>query len=140
MGGKDTIVADAFGIILVGTAILLAGWEILQQRQPDRDRWFVTPRRLRRRMLVSLLLAIIGIIISFDARKIIPLSGLAWVFAYVLGLGALALLLVVLAVADFFDTVNSAARKSLAELEQAMRSSKTPGVQDEGQSDKPTAR
>lgn len=139
MGGKDTIVADAFGIILVGTAILLAGWEVLQQRQPDRDRWFVTPRRLRRRVLVSLLLAIIGIIISLDARKVLPFSGLAWDLAYAMGLGALALLLIVLAIADFFDTVNSAARKSLAELEQAMKSSKTPNERTEGQSDKPSA-
>ncbi|MCX7625567.1 MAG: hypothetical protein N2Z21_05085 [Candidatus Sumerlaeaceae bacterium] len=131
--------ADAFGIILVGTAIVLVCWEVFQQRQPNRDRWFVTPRRFRRRVLVSLLLGIIGVIISLDARRLVPFTGIAGAVTYAVGLGALAILLIVLAITDFFDTMNSAARKSLADLELAMKSAKTPDDPHKDKSDNSTS-
>jgi len=121
MGTTESAISDAFGIILVAVGVVLAFWEIGQQRNPDRDRWFVTPRRFRRRMAVSILMGLIGVLIALDARKIFPFTGIAWALGFAGGVGLLAIVLFILAAVDFVDTVNAAARKSLADLEQAMK-------------------
>lgn len=121
MGTTESAISDAFGIILVAVGVVLAFWEIGQQRNPDRDRWFVTPRRFRRRMAVSVLMGLIGVLIALDARKIFPFTGIAWALGFAGGVGLLAIVLFILAAVDFVDTVNAAARKSLADLEQAMK-------------------
>jgi Na+-transporting methylmalonyl-CoA/oxaloacetate decarboxylase gamma subunit len=121
MGTTESAISDAFGIILVAVGVVLAFWEISQQRNPERDRWFVTPRRFRRRMAVSILMGLIGVLIALDARKIFPFTGIAWALGFAGGVGLLAIVLFILAAVDFVDTVNAAARKSLADLEQAMK-------------------
>jgi Na+-transporting methylmalonyl-CoA/oxaloacetate decarboxylase gamma subunit len=121
MGTTESAISDAFGIILVAVGVVLAFWEVGQQRNPDRDRWFVTPRRFRRRMAVSILMGLIGVLIALDARKIFPFTGIAWALGFAGGVGLLAIVLFILAAVDFVDTVNAAARKSLADLEQAMK-------------------
>jgi Na+-transporting methylmalonyl-CoA/oxaloacetate decarboxylase gamma subunit len=121
MGTTESAISDAFGIILVAVGVVLAFWEIGQQRNPERDRWFVTPRRFRRRMAVSILMGLIGVLIALDARKIFPFTGITWALGFAGGVGLLAIVLFILAAVDFVDTVNAAARKSLADLEQAMK-------------------
>jgi len=120
MGGRETV-ADAFGLILIGTAAILALWEFFQQRSRERDVWFVTRRRYRRRLTVSVLMALIGALMSAEAHRILPFDGISGVLIYAVTLCTAAVLLLVLAFADVADTINSAARKSLAELDAVMR-------------------
>jgi thiol:disulfide interchange protein len=124
MDARETI-ADAFGLILIGAAIILAVWEIIQQRNPARDTWLVTPQRLRRRLVLSFLLSIVGIIMTAEAQGVEIFHGLWGTLFYAGVLLCLAGVMVLLALADVTSTINAAARKSLQDLEGAMRSQRT---------------
>ncbi len=119
MDPRQTI-ADVFGLTLIATAIVLSGWEVFQQRAPDRDRWFVTKSRCRRRLVVSALLAAVGVVMSLEARGILLFEEVAGVLIYAGALGAGALLILILALVDIRETVGAAAKKSLEELKSAI--------------------
>ena len=109
-----------FGPLLVGAAIVLTIWEAWTYRHRGEDGWLVTPRRLRRRMLLSAILAVIGTIIHLEASGVIVTAGRPGVLlAYVTGLGGLSTCLVILAMMDIHDTVTLAARRSMEDLEQS---------------------
>ncbi|MGB9690795.1 MAG: hypothetical protein ACPL7D_01355 [Candidatus Sumerlaeaceae bacterium] len=123
MSLQDTV-SDAFGLILLGSAAILTWWEIAQQRNPERDVWFVTPRRLRRRLVLSGLLGLIGLILTLEARKVLPIRGVGPTLVYAAVLGGLTLFLLIISLADIADTLNCAARKSLSEMDRAILAQK----------------
>ncbi len=130
MDPRQTI-ADVFGLTLIATAIVLSVWEVFQQRAPDRDRWFVTKSRCRRRLVVSALLAAVGVVMSLEARGILLFEGVAGVLIYAGALGAGALLILILALVDIRETVGAAAKKSLEELKSAIEeANKSPTGRD----------
>ncbi len=134
MSLQDTL-SDAFGLILMGSAIILGVWEIAQQRNPERDAWFVTSRRLRRRLFLCGLLGLIGLILCLEARKILPIHGVYATLVFAACLALLTLLLLVVSLADVADTLNSAARKSLSEVNEALRDRQCSSVKDSIKSD-----
>lgn len=114
-------ISDLFGPTLVVAAVVLTAWEVWVYRHRDGDAWLITPRRLRRRLILSAVLGLVGVLIQLEASGLIVTAGRpAVLLAFVTGLGGLSICLVVLAIADVHDTATLAARRSLKELEEAM--------------------
>jgi hypothetical protein len=120
----NDLLSDIFGVILIAAAIVLAAWEVNTFRNAGEDRWLVTRRRCRRRLLVSAVLAVIGLLLTLEARKIIPTErvGVFVVFAAIVT--GLSVFLLILAGIDVLETVNSATKQSLNELDRAIRDQK----------------
>jgi heme exporter protein D len=113
-------VTEIFGYILVGVGLLLAVREQVEfSRRKITGSWFVTPHRYRRRLVVSVILALIGSLFVFHARALIPMRVGTYVI-YVFVLMGLSLLLMVLVIVDVMETARNAAKHSLTDLQRAI--------------------
>lgn len=109
--------SEIFGYILMASAVVLAAWEYFAFSTRAEDAWLITRRRYRRRILVSGVLVLIGILISVEARGLINIHHVAPLTLYVLTLTGLSLMLVVLAITDFADTARTARKHFMREIE-----------------------
>lgn len=118
-------VTEIFGYILFAVALLLAIREQIEysRRDTEKQMWLVTPRRYRRRMLVSVVLGIIGGLFVVHARQLIPLRVGTYVM-FIFGLMSLSLILVLLVVIDVIDTARTAASSSMRDLQRAIEEEK----------------
>jgi hypothetical protein len=108
--------SDTFGAILIGVAVLLAVWEQIAYSHRGTESWLVTKRRYRRRLLVSVVLAVVGTLIVLESRRLIDIHRVPMLMVYVFSLTGLSLVLLILAVVDVTDTARNAARHSLSVL------------------------
>jgi hypothetical protein len=131
------MLTETFGYILVVSAVVLAVWEARAYANRDGEAWLVTRRRYRRRLLVCVVLAAIGVVFALEGRGVLPTQRVPVLMAYVAGLGTLSILLVILAAIDLLDTLRSAADQSVREfgrsVDQGRRDAATP-PDDTGQS------
>jgi uncharacterized membrane protein YidH (DUF202 family) len=115
--GMNDKLSEIFGYILMASAVVLAVWETYAFRNRAEDAWLITRRRYRRRVLVSGVLILVGVLICVEARGVINIHRVAPLTIYVFTLTGLSLLLVVLALADFADTAQTARRHFMREVE-----------------------
>jgi len=116
-----SFVSDVFGIVLIGTAIGLAVWEIITHRSSP-DRWLHPPSRLWRRLFIAGLLATVGVLLSLEARQILPTQTPGGILRFAALLGLLAVLTLILAFIDIVRTVDIAVKHSLREVQDDLKS------------------
>lgn len=119
-GRVENRVTEIFGYILCGASVVLAAFEFYNYRNRTGDAWLATKRRLQRRMMISFVLAAIGVMFVLDARGIFFQRQVALQIAFLIGTTCLAVLLLVLAALDVMETVRGATRESLREIERAI--------------------
>jgi hypothetical protein len=120
---RDTI-WEIFGYIIVAASLVLAGWEIAVFKNPDRDVWLVTPSRLRRRLLISTVLFLIGVLVLVEAVGILSIRDVAFLTIYLLIISGLALFLLFLAAVDAGETMRNASKHALDELNRTIEEEK----------------
>ena len=120
-------VTEIFGYILVGVGLLLAAREQVEySRRKITGSWFVTLARYRRRLVISVILAIIGSLFVVQARNLIPVR-VGTFMIYVAVLLTLALLLMILVLMDVLDTARTAAKHSMEDLHRAIEEQRRRG-------------
>jgi len=119
-----SFVSDVFGMVLIGTAIGLAVWEIISHRF-SADRWLHPRSRLWRRLLIAGLLASVGVLLSLEARQLLPTQTPGGILRFAALLGLLAALLLILALVDIVRTVDVAVKHSLREVQNDLKSAIT---------------
>jgi len=114
-------VALIFGIAVLAIAAGLAGWEIYVFRKNAQEfDWLHTPRRLRRRLLMAVLLLMVAALVLGDSFGVLALDNVRNLMIYVISLTGLALLLFVLSVRDLADMARSAERHAIQDLQSAI--------------------
>jgi len=118
-------VSETFGYIVFCAAVVLAAWEIYtyRTRDPETD-FLVTKRRLRRRSLVSAIIATIGFLLIIEARAIINIRSVPSLILFVSVLGGCAIFLLVLALLDLSETARNAQRHSTEQINEAIEREK----------------
>ena len=118
-------ISEIFGYIVIAAAIVLSVWEYRNfSSRDDDDAWLYTDRRFRRRILVSVILAAIGVLIALEAHGTINLHQLVALSFYLFTLTGLAVLLLLLAALDLADTAKAANRRTMQEFEAAVEAEK----------------
>lgn len=111
----------SFGFIVLLTAAGLAGWELLVHRRSTTDfQWLHTKSRLRRRLAMSFLLLVVGLVMLADAFQWVQLTNVRHLTLYVLVLAALAMALVILSIRDLVEMARNAEQQALTELRDAV--------------------
>lgn len=116
-------ISEVFGYVLIASAIVLYFRERHAFRHRGTDAWLITRRRLRRRTVVSVVLALVGAMIAAWGRGMVdfrdPRTGApnpTPFTLYILALTALSFVLFVLAFLDFTETSRNATRHALEEF------------------------
>lgn len=125
-------ITQIFGLLMTAAAVVLAFWEYRAWRGYYGDNFLLTRARLRRRLLIAGVLAGIGVLLILEGSGIIPIHDPRLFLAYAASMLLLAIILLILAAADFIDTVKHASTESLRELE---RSLQPPPADDSQQAD-----
>lgn len=125
-----------FGWVLVGVAGGLAVWEQVAYAHRNETAWLVTRRRYYRRMVIAVVLAAVGVLISVQTRQMISPQDVGAFTVFVLVVTGLCLLLFILAAVDAYDIAKSAAQHALNEAshsldEQTLEQLKLPPQDDE---------
>jgi hypothetical protein len=116
----DTI-ALIFGLLVLLTAVGLAGWEIYSHRKDREDyRWLHTDSRLRRRITMAILLLFVGALIVGESLGFLALGNLRHLLVYVSALTALAFALLILSVRDLGEMARNAERRAIEDLKKAI--------------------
>jgi hypothetical protein len=118
------MLTETFGYILVASALVLGLWEYRAYARRDTEAWLATRRRLRRRTLVCIVLAAIGVVFALEGRGVLPMQRIPVLMAYVASLATLSILLVILAGIDLVDTLKSAADQSVREFDESVSRSR----------------
>ncbi len=114
-------ITQIFGILMTAAAVVLAIWEYRAWRGYYGDNFLLTRRRLRRRLLIAGVLAGIGVLLTLEGTGVIPTRDPRLFLAYAAGMLILSVMLLILAGADFVDTVKHASTESLRELEHSLQ-------------------
>lgn len=113
--------AMAFGFVVLFTAAALAGWEIFAHQRSSNDfRWLHTKSRLRRRLAMSALLVVVGVIMLADAYRWVEFTNVRHLMIYVLLMAALAMALVILSIRDLVEMARNAEQQALNDLRDAV--------------------
>ncbi len=118
-------VSEAFGYIVICSAFVLLVWEWYTYRsRSEEDAWLVTKRRLRRRTLVSIVFAAIGILLAVESRGLLDIRRVPVLIIYVSTLGGFAIFLLILAMLDLADTTRNAEKHATAVMHAAIEREK----------------
>lgn len=120
---------EIFGLILVGTAFLLAAWEYHAWRGRYGENFLLTRPRMRRRVLIAAVLASIGVLITLESRGTFPTNEPGNLIVFAIVVLILSVLLVILAGVDAVETVRRAADETIRD---ASRPSDARGPDDGG--------
>ena len=114
-------ITQIFGLLMTAAAVVLALWEYRAWRGTYGDNFLLTRSRLRRRLLIAGVLAGIGGLLVLEGSGVIPTDDPRLFLAYAASMLLLAIVLLILAGADFIDTVRHASTESLRELERSLQ-------------------
>lgn len=108
-----------FASVIIAAALGLGAWEVSVYRRGE-DAWLATPKRFRRRMMISIILLAVGALMLVEALGFLPERSAKGLLLWLTGLFGLSIILIVLAGLDVSDTTRAASRRDLIELEQAI--------------------
>lgn len=106
-------ITEIFGLILVGTAFLLAAWEYHAWKGRYGENFLLTRARMRRRVVIATILGAIGVLITLESRGTFPTTEPGNLIAYASAVFLLSVLLVVLAGVDVVETLRRAADEAI---------------------------
>jgi len=127
------VVAQIFGYAILAISAGLAAWEFVSNKRPTSDTlWLYTPSRFRRRIIMAVLLACVGVLLLAETHGLLELNQISHLLIYVSALSALSLTLFILSIRDLGDMSRSAEKQAILDLQSAIEEKKKRDAESTG--------